>query len=342
MNKNIFFAYFLLGSCLLFAQKKEKGVFNFEVIADSYFKTDINSTNSNKTTKNTPPTPFADKSGFALGMVNAIASYTSTKTTFVVDLVEGPRGVVASKSRINQLFVKYRPIPKIEITFGKFNSYLGYEMISPKDNFNYSTSYLFLSSPFSHTGINFRYHFDKNQSLMFGIMNANDDTKFNSTDTYTLGLQYSFYKQHINIIYGNKDENIETRKNIEIDYTGGFDLSDSFFLGIDVSCKVASDKSIKGNFGYYGAALYGLYTVTPKFKLGLRPEYFVEYKGDEKSKSLAATLSGNLALTKNLMVIPEFRTDYNRDKPFVGTNLLPQKSLSSFLVGVVFHFDKDF
>lgn len=343
MYKNIFLIFILFGSSFLFAQKKEKEkkeIFSFEIVADSYFKTGINSTNSAKTTRNTPPTSFADKHGFALGMVNAIASYTTDKVKIVADLVEGPRGEAASKSRINQLYAKYYPTSEIEITFGKFNTFLGYELISPKDDFNYSTSYLFSNGPFSHTGIQARYHFSKDQSLMFAVMNANDDTKFNSTNSYTLGIQYSLKGQNLNMILGNRDDNPDTGKTFEIDYTGGVDLSEKFFLGINASYETTNDKKVKENFGFYGVALYGLYKINPKLKIGLRPEYFTKYAGNNKSVSLASTLSGNWAITKNLMIIPELRIDHNKDKPFVDKDLLPQKSLSSFLVGVVFHFDK--
>lgn len=344
MKKNIFLVLCSLNSILIYAQKKEekKETFNFEIVADTYFKTGINSTNSAKTTRNTPPTSFADKPGFALGMVNGIASYTTKKINIVADLVEGPRGEAASKSRINQLYVKYRPTTKVEITFGKFNTFLGYEVISPKDDFNYSTSYLFSNGPFSHTGIKGRYYFSDKQSLMFGIMNANDDTKFNSTNSYTLGMQYHFYGQNINIIHGNRDDNTDTGKTFEIDYTGGFNLTENFFLGINTSYERTKDKKLQKEFGFYGIALYGLLELNSELKLGLRPEYFTKYNGNKKSVSLASTLSANWAITKNLMLIPELRIDYNKDKPFVDRKLQPQKSLSSFLIGVVFHFDKSF
>lgn len=343
MKKNISFVLFTLLSVFLYAQKKEKKEkFNFEIVADTYFKTGINSTNSVKTTRNTPPTSFADKPGFALGMVNGIASYTTKKIEIIADLVEGPRGKAASKSRINQLFVKYKPDEKIEITFGKFNTFLGYEVISPKDDFNYSTSYLFSNGPFSHTGIKGRYHFNDNQSLMFGIMNASDDTQFNSTNSYTLGMQYHFYGQNINAVYGSRDDNPNTGKTFEIDFTGGFDFTDRFFLGVNTSYETTEDKELKQNFGFYGVALYGLFKLTSDLKLGLRPEYFTKYNGNKKSVTLASTLSGNWAITENLMLIPELRIDYNKDNPFVDRDLLPHSTLSSFLVGVVFHFDKDF
>ena len=39
------------------------------------------------------------------------------------------------------------------VTLGNFNTFLGYEVISPAANFNYSTSYMFSYGPFSHTGM---------------------------------------------------------------------------------------------------------------------------------------------------------------------------------------------
>lgn len=342
MKKNLLLTLFLLNISFTFSQEKKKETFNFEIVADTYFKTGINSTNSVKTTKNTPPTPFADKPGFALGMVNAIATYNTNKIKIVADLVEGPRGETASNSPINQLYVTYTPSSKIEVTFGKFNSFLGYELISPKDDFNYSTSYLFSNSPFSHTGLKATYHFNNSQSLLLALMNANDDTKFNSTNTYTLGLQYGFNKQYINLLYGDRDDKPNTEETFEVDFTGGIDFSDNFFLGINSSYQITYDKEDKTNFGFYGVALYGLYKVNQKFKIGIRPEYFVKYAGNKESISYASTLSGNWVISKNLVLIPELRIDYNKDMPFVDRKLLPQKSLSSFLIGVVYHFDKTF
>lgn len=347
MLKNIF-TFILLNVVLLsFAQEKEKKedrkeVFTFEIVADSYYKKSINSTDDSNTTGNTPPTSFADKPGFALGMVNAITSYTNGKVKIVADIVAGPRGEAASNSIINQLYVRYSPIEKLDITFGKFNTFLGYEVISPKDDFNYSTSYLFSNGPFSHTGLKARYYFSDKQSLVLALMNANDDTKFNSTNSYTVGMQYSLNGQNINLIYGDRDNDPNTGETFEIDFTGGFDITKNFFLGINTSYETTHNKNLNKKSGFYGAALYGLYKINQKVKLGLRPEYFTKYLGADKSVSIASTLSANWSITKNLMLIPELRIDYNEDKPFVDTKLQPHTTLSSFLVGVVFHFDRTF
>ena len=46
---------------------------------------------------------------------------------------------------------------RLTVTLGQFNTFYGYEVISPAANFNYTVSYLFNAGPFSHTGIQMDY-----------------------------------------------------------------------------------------------------------------------------------------------------------------------------------------
>jgi hypothetical protein len=50
----------------------------------------------------------------------------------------------------------------------------------------------------------------------------------------------------------------------------------------------------------------------------------------------AATLSGNVKITKNLTLIPELRLDTMGQDFFVNKDLNPSKSLASFLLAAVF------
>src|SRR5690606_12336780 len=102
-----------------------------------------------------PETSFADETGFALGMANIIVSYEGEKTGVVADVVFGPRGDDATGGayNINQLYAYWNVSEATTLTMGRFNTYLGYEVISPVGNFNYSTSYLFSIGPFSHVGL---------------------------------------------------------------------------------------------------------------------------------------------------------------------------------------------
>ena len=90
-------------------------------------------------------------------MVNLIASYSGEKAGFTADLVFGPRGQAAvfgtasGQAIINQAFVFYKFSDKVTFNLGQFNTFVGYEVISPTVNFHYSTSYLFSWGPFNHT-----------------------------------------------------------------------------------------------------------------------------------------------------------------------------------------------
>ncbi len=98
-------------------------------------------------------------------MVNLIAGYEGEKVGFVADLVFGPRGSDAvflspyynagagTANIINQLYTYWKVSDAVTLTLGNFNTFLGYEVISPTANFNYSTSYMFSYGPFSHTGL---------------------------------------------------------------------------------------------------------------------------------------------------------------------------------------------
>ena len=143
-------------------EKEPTKKFQFSGSVDAYFRQNISGPNGADAIS--PNTSFADLNGFALGMVNVIASYEGEKVGFVGDLVFGPRGEDATflseilrpdgnSSIVNQLFVYWNVNDAITLTFGNFNTFLGYEVISPTANFNYSTSYMFSYGPFSHTGL---------------------------------------------------------------------------------------------------------------------------------------------------------------------------------------------
>ena len=128
--------------------------FSFSGSVDAYYRANLNAANAGDNYQ-APGSSFANLPGFALGMANIIAGYEGENVGFVADLVFGPRGEDAvfgsplgSSNIINQLYAYWNVSDKITLTFGNFNTFLGYEVISPVANFNYSTSYLFFLRPF--------------------------------------------------------------------------------------------------------------------------------------------------------------------------------------------------
>ncbi|WP_299384318.1 outer membrane beta-barrel protein [uncultured Lacinutrix sp.] len=327
--KKITLIIVLLITSIGFAQDaEEKAVkkFSFEGSVDTYFRTNLTATD----TIAQSPASFANQTGFALGMANVIGSYESENVGAVADLVFGPRGEQAVGSDVlyvNQLYAYWNVSEKTKLTLGRFNTFLGYEVISPVGNFNYSTSYLFASGPFSHVGLKADFELSEDFSLMLSAMNATD-TNNNITGDYAFGAQLGYSDQYLNVYY---DSGVVL--GFEVDFTGGFDVSDEMFLGINAAYQ-DNDGS-----GFYGAALYPQYSLNDAFSLGLRGEYFALHgEGDDLPSVFDVTLTGSYVVD-DLTIKPEIRFDsWSDNTPFYDADGLPTESLASFLVAAIYKF----
>ncbi|MFP2996402.1 outer membrane beta-barrel protein [Spongiivirga sp. MCCC 1A20706] len=301
---------------------------------DAYFRTNLSSTDQEIVTgaSQAPPTSFANETGFALGMANLIASYDGEKTGVVADLTFGPRGNQATGGfNLNQLYAYWNVSEKTTLSAGRFNTYLGYEVIAPAANFNYSTSYLFSYGPFSHVGLKADFALSDDFSLMLAAMNITDVNN-NLTGSYSAGAQLGYKGQYLNFYYDDG-----TGLGFEVDYTGGFDVSEDFYLGINAAYQ-DNDGS-----GFYGAALYPQLKTSESFAIGLRGEYFAQLEdggpvfGFDDATVFAVTLTGSYTV-ENLIIKPELRLDSLSEEGFLDGDLAPTKSLSSFGVAAIYSF----
>ena len=339
MMKKIITLSMLFVATALFAQEEatEKKL-SISGSVDAYYRANINVPNNNGVGTQSPGTSFAQLPGFALGMANVIIGYEGEKTGFVADLVVGPRGTdaifnspqySATGNIINQLYAYWNVSESVTLTVGNFNTFLGYEVISPTGNFNYSTSYLFTNGPFSHTGLKADFALGDDLSLMLAVMNGTDLTEFNPNGSYALGAQLGYAGQFLNFLYD------DAGLGFEVDYTGGFDLSDNFFLGINGAYQTKDDA------GFYGVALYPQLAASDAFSVGLRGEMFGGHAKDvdDIPSVLGLTLTGSYAI-ENLTIKPEIRLDsWNNDfEPFTDSDGELTNSLSSFLIAAIYSF----
>ena len=305
--------------------------FNFSGTVDTYFRSSFTEDPV------APGTSFANLNGFSLGMANFIVSYEGEKSGFVADVVFGPRGSDAvfgsvgnSSEMVNQLYAYYNIAEGVTVTLGNFNTFLGYEVISPAANFNYSTSYMFSYGPFSHTGAKLDFSISEDVSLMIGVFNQTDQTEANY-DRYTaFGAQLGLYGQYLNLLAGDEY--------FQLDYTGGFDLSDSFFLGIN-----ATTATLAGDTGFAGVALYPQLTTSDSFAIGLRGEFFSETDGfgalvsDGDADNFSLTLTGSFT-SGNFMFKPELRLDSASSEIFAISPTETSDSLASFVMAMIYTF----
>lgn len=309
--------------------EEEKKTFSLSGSVDTYYKTNLSSTDEGFQSFGTS---FANKTGFALGMVNLIAGYEGEKTGFVADVAFGPRALEAVGGDdaifVNQLYAYWNVSEKTTLTMGRFNTYLGYEVISPTGNFNYTTSYMFSNGPFSHVGLKADFSISEDVSFMLALMNPTD-TNNNLTGDYGFGAQLGVSGQYFNFYY---DSGVVL--GLEVDYTGGFDLSETVFLGINGAYQTNDDA------GFYGVAIYPQFETSESFSLGLRGELFGYHaeNGENLPSVLGLTLTGSYTV-ENLMIKPEIRLDsWNNDKPYFDSDLNPTSSLSAFAIAAIYSF----
>lgn len=319
-------AVFTIGTVNAQEEATEKK-FTLSGSVDGYYQTNFNSPDD---VNQSFGTSFADELGFALGMANVVLAYESGKVGAVVDLAFGPRGDAAVGGyNINQLYAYLNVSETTTLTMGRFNTFLGYEVISPVGNFNYSTSYLFSSGPFSHVGLKADFALSEDFSLMLAFMNVTDVNN-NLTGAYSAGAQLGYKGQYLNFYYDDGEA-----LGFEIDYTGGFDLTDSFYLGIN-----AAYADNEGD-GFYGAALYPQLATSDSFTIGLRGEYFATMEDgvSDDASVFATTLTGSYTIS-GLTIKPELRLDTWGDsgEPFIGANGEMQDNLSSFLIAAIYSF----
>ena len=325
MKKIILSAIVFVGAMTLNAQD-EAPKLSISGTVDAYYQTYLTASDD---VSGSFGTSFADEAGFALGMANLVLSYDGEKTGVVADLVYGPRGDSAAGGyNLNQLYAYWNVSESTTLTAGRFNTYLGYEVISPAGNFNYSTSYLFSSGPFSHVGLKADFALSEDFSLMLAVMNPTD-TNNNTTGDYGFGAQLGYAGQYLNLYYDN-----DSVLGFEIDYTGGFDLSDSFFLGINGAYQVKDDA------GFYGAALYPQLTTSDSFSIGLRGELFGLHAKDvdDLPSVFATTLTGSYTV-ENLTIKPEVRLDsWSDNEPYVDADGVASESLAAFTIAAIYSF----
>jgi len=342
MKKAIFILALALTGTMAFAQDAPTSTpLEISGSGDLYYKYDF-SKNPNI------PTSFAsDQNSLSLGMLDIALKKSVGKASFVGEVSFGPRGqyqsipngdgVDGNSFHIQNLYATYAFTDKFSMTAGYMGTFIGYEVISPVANFNYSTSYLFTNGPFQNAGIKANYKISEKFGAMLGLFNDNwnvykaDPTK----GLNAVGAQLSYasgpVSAYLNFMDGSVSGTI-------VDLTATFQLSEKFKLGLNIA-----DWAQEGDVGYTGFALYPIVGLTDAFSLGLRAEYFTAKEGanlygiNADQSVTAFTLSGNYKVG-GLTVIPEFRLDSNSDDYFVDSDLNPTKSASQFTLAVVYGF----
>jgi hypothetical protein len=319
---------------------------------DAYYKYDFANTKANGFTSFTQ-----SHNAFSLGMASIKFEHKGEKVSAVADLGFGPRAKDFSYTdngitqAIKQLYVSYSPADWIKFTLGTWATHIGYELLDPQLNRNYSMSYMFTNGPFSHTGLKAEVTKGKH-SAMLGVSNATDyrivpDGLINKK---FLIAQYSYsptekIKLYLNYAGG---QNPDTSKSNQFDAVISAKVNDKFNVGFNGTINsIQSWNGVKNteSKSWWGSAIYLNYDPKSWFGLTLRGELFSD-KHQFKTLSIASdgcnifatTLSANFK-TGGFIFIPELRLDNaNKKVLFTEKNGAFTKSAASFLIAAVYSF----
>jgi Putative beta-barrel porin-2, OmpL-like. bbp2 len=302
-----------------------------------------------------------ENNSVSIGMFDLGLKKSVGNASFVGEVSFGPRGqaqslpdatfgtLTGSSYHIQNLYVAYNLTPKLTATLGYMSTFVGYEVISPTGNFNYSTSYLFTAGPFQNAGFKLAYTFSDKVSLMAGIFNNywntySSGTYINGTfspvggDVSTFGAQLTVtpvknWTAYLNVLTGSYSGTV-------LDLTTAYQITSAFKLGLN-----AATKSGMGSANYDGVALYPQLAVSKAVTIGLRGEYF-EVKSIPATATAPAIASSNVtALTASLNIksgpftfIPEIRFDNGSLPIFSDSSGSSTKSATQVLFAAVFAF----
>ena len=239
----------------------------------------------------------------------------------------------------------------LKLTAGIWSTHVGYEVVDPNLNRNYSMSYMFTNGPFFHTGFKAEMSY-KSSGFMIGIANPTDykyvpDGQINNK---FILAQYSFtpsdrFKAFVNYVGG---ENVDTTRSKQLDLVLTSKISDKFSLAyngtVNRTTLYLGNKTYDESKNWWASAVYLHFDPSKNFGLTLREEYFNDenqlkvYSSQLKGGNiLATTLSANLR-ADNLIFIPEVRFDKASEAIFTNSSGESVKSATSILLSAIYQF----
>ena len=225
----------------------------------------------------------------------------------------------------------------LDIRLGKWNTLLGYEVISPTGNPFYSHSFMFFNLPFTQTGALATYNISDSLSFTGGMSRgwdqATNDTNGDIDLTGQLKYTKGKFTGYINGTTGNEEASGTlipgTTRGLDgwrsvIDVIGTYAYSDNLTLAVNADYGWEAQKDNGGTAQWYGIAGYAGYTISDMFTFNARGEIFDDQDGEAPAsltpgvpnQYIEATLGLSIKpfaknnFGSNLVIRPEVRFDY--------------------------------
>jgi hypothetical protein len=329
---------------------EKKSNFTFSGFIDAYLRADFKGNVANNRTS------FTNSTGsLALGMASFKIDYAIKKLSLTADLGVGKRAKEFAYndkgllSGVKQLYASYIATDWIKFTAGTWATHLGYEIVDPFGNRNYSMAYMFSYGPFLHTGIKSDLTFGKS-GVMVGVSNPTDYRKAPTGSKPAMIFQYSYafsdnVKTFLNYVGGKRPSDTAKVNQFDIVFTAK--LSNKFnvaYNGTINSSSLQNNNKYQDAKSWGGTAVYLNYDPTSKLGITLRTEIFNDKNqlsalaaAKYGSSIFANTISGNVKLG-HFTIVPELRFESAKEAIFFGKNDVEMKNASSFVLAAYYKF----
>jgi hypothetical protein len=292
------------------------------------------------------------QNSFELGFATIRADHSWSKGGVTVELGFGRRAQefsyndgagngYFSLANVVQAYVYYNISDKIKLTAGKWGTHIGYEVVDPALNRNYSMSYMFSYGPFFNTGIKADIAIAGKTAIMVGISNPTDYSTTTAVQkmaiaqlsTATPDNKWKFFLNY------QGGDNTDSSSLSQFDFVMTGAVSDKFSVGFN-----ATEQTVKAanSNTWWGAAVYLNIDPSPKFGATLRAEYFDNKKAVftalPPGSLMEYTLTGQFHLGK-LTFMPELRYDNGSvDGSFLKHDDSPTKNTFTGLLAATYVF----
>jgi hypothetical protein len=262
---------------------------------------------------------------------DAIAGEALPPVTAASGLFRDPVTGEAENFDLLQAYVSYlAPVGRgLRLDLGKFTGLLTYEVIEGPDGWNdaVSHSFIFYSTPQTHTGLRATLPFSDTVTGVLYLANGSDVVQDNN-HAATAGLQLgvaapgSPLSLTVNYLAGPEqpDDNTDLRQQANV--VAKWAVSPKLTLGADLLAG-REERSAAGLAAatWNGAAIYLRTDLTPTFALTLRAETFDDRDGNRTGTAQRlreATLVAQLELAKGLYLRAEGRYDRSNVNVFTS------------------------
>lgn len=257
---------------------------------------------------------------------------------------------------IMQMYISYIiPLGSgIRVDFGKFNTFLGYEVIENWENFNDNQSRSFsfgYTIPYTHTGIKAGYALNNTIALSLFVVNGwdnvvdnNKSKSFGAQLTLTPGAGLSIYANYLT----GPEQNNNNRNNRSIlDFAGIYNIG-NLSLGAGVNFAKEDFSSVINGSSFLPAFTanwnsytgYIKYNCSSSFSLSLRGELFNDADGVRTGtvQNLSEiTITPAYVINDHILIRGDLRFDTSDKATFTSDSSF-SKNQTTVSCNIIYHF----